>query len=274
MTDFGEKDGAVAAMRGVANGVSHNLQIYDLSHQITPYDIWEGAYRLFQTSPFWQEGSVFVCVIDPGVGTARKSIVLKTKANHFFVGPNNGLFTLIAEAEGIEQLREIDLKKHRLPKSDSSYTFFGRDVFVFTGAKLASGVINFDEVGIELPISSLNLIKYQKAMFEDGKILGGIPILDVQYGNVWTNIDKKTFKKLDVKVGDKLIAKFYKNNELVSEVIVPYQNTFGEVKVGEDLCYFNSLMNLSFAVNMGDFSKKYSVLSGFEWKIELQKLQK
>lgn len=274
MTDFGEKDGAVAAMRGVANGVSNELQIFDLSHQITPYDIWEGAYRLFQTSPFWQNGSVFVCVVDPGVGTERKSIVLKTKANHYFVGPDNGLFTLVAEAEGIEQVREIDLKKHRLPKSDSSYTFFGRDVFAFTGAKLASGTINFEEVGEELLPSSLNLIKYQKPTFENGKILGGIPILDIQYGNVWTNIDKQTFAKLNVKIGEKLIAKFYKNDELISEVIVPYQNTFGEVKEGEDLCYFNSLMNLSFAVNMGDFSKKYSVLSGFEWKIDLQKLQK
>lgn len=274
MTDFGEKDGAVAAMRGVANGVSNELQIFDLSHQITPYNIWEGAYRLFQTSPFWQNGSVFVCVVDPGVGTERKSIVIKTKANHYFVGPDNGLFTLVAEAEGIEQIREIDLKKHRLPKSDSSYTFFGRDVFAFTGAKLASGTINFEEVGEELPPSSLNLIKYQKPTFENGKILGGIPILDIQYGNVWTNIDKQTFAKLNVKIGDKLIAKFYKNDELISEVIVPYQNTFGEVKEGEDLCYFNSLMILSFAVNMGDFSKKYSILSGFEWKIDLQKLQK
>lgn len=274
MTDFGEKDGAVAAMRGVANGVSDKIQIFDLSHQITPYDVWEGAYRLHQTAPFWKSGSVFVCVIDPGVGTERRSIVLKTKENHFYVGPDNGLFTLVAENEGIEEIREIDLKKHRLPKSDSSYTFFGRDVFAFVGAKLASSKIGFEDVGDKLSSNSLQMIKYQKPVFENGKILGGIPILDIQYGNVWTNIDKATFANLNVKIGEKISVKFYQKDTLIKEIVVPYQNTFGEVKEGEDLCYFNSLMNLSFAVNMGNFSEKYSILSGFEWRIELQKVQK
>src|SRR5450432_3681409 len=107
-TDFGLKDGAVAAMRGVAVGVSPKISIYDLSHENTPFDIWEGAYRLKQAAPFWPAGTVFVSVVDPGVGTARKSVVLKTKSGHYFVSPDNGTLTLIADELGIAAVREID----------------------------------------------------------------------------------------------------------------------------------------------------------------------
>ena len=96
-TDFGVKDGAVAAMRGVAFGVSPKLAIFDLSHENTPFDLWEAAYRLKQTVPYWPAGKGFVSVVDPGVGTERKSIVLETRTGHFFVGPDNGTFTFVDE---------------------------------------------------------------------------------------------------------------------------------------------------------------------------------
>ncbi|MDB6168035.1 MAG: acetolactate synthase, partial [Verrucomicrobia bacterium] len=121
-TDFGQKDGAVAAMKGVAVGVSPQIPIYDLSHENTPYDIWEGAYRLKQTAPFWPAGTVFVSVVDPGVGTERKAVVLKTKTGQFFVGPDNGTWTLVAEDLGIEAVREIDEARHRRPGSELSHT--------------------------------------------------------------------------------------------------------------------------------------------------------
>ena len=101
MTDFGTADGAVSAMHGVAYGVDPKLTISDLTHQIPDYDIWLGAYRLYQTANYWPQGTVFVSVIDPGVGTNRKSVVLKTKGGRYFVGPDNGLFTLIAERDGV-----------------------------------------------------------------------------------------------------------------------------------------------------------------------------
>src|ERR1700686_2987632 len=106
ITDFGTQDGAVSAMKGVAYSVSPDLLISDLSHE-NP-DIFTGAYRLYQTEEFWPKGTVFVCVIDPGVGTARLSIVLKTRNGHYFVGPDNGLFSLIAERDGVEAIRQID----------------------------------------------------------------------------------------------------------------------------------------------------------------------
>ncbi|GDR86139.1 acetolactate synthase [Escherichia coli] len=120
-TDFSLKDGAVSAMKGVAFGVDHNLKIFDLTHEIPPYNIWEGAYRLYQTASYWPQGSVFVSVVDPGVGTDRKSVVLKTKNGQYFVSPDNGTLTLVAESLGIESVRQIDEKTNRLKEVPKSH---------------------------------------------------------------------------------------------------------------------------------------------------------
>jgi len=271
MTDFGVKDGAVAAMKGVALNFAPNLTIHDLTHEIPAYNIWEGAFRLQQTAPYWADGTVFVCVVDPGVGTKRKSIILKTKANHYYVGPDNGLFTLVAENEGIDEIREIS-EANRLPSSQNSYTFFGRDVFAYSGAKLASDKISFEEVGEKVDNNTLVKLDYPKPTFENGFISGGIPILDIQYGNVWTNINQKIMNQLGLKIGDKLLVKIFDGEKKVYEGMMPYVHTFGDVKEGENLCYLNSLLNLSFGINMDDFSKKYSVRNGINWKVELKKL--
>lgn len=270
MTDFGVKDGAVAAMKGVALKLAPELTIHDLTHEIPTYNIWEGAYRLQQTAPYWAEGTVFVCVVDPGVGTERKSIILKTKANHYYVGPDNGLFTLVAESEGVEEVREISAA-NRLPNSQGSYTFHGRDVFAYSGAKLASGKIIFAEVGEIIPNNQLVMLSYPKPKFENNLVSGGIPILDIQYGNVWTNIDKSTFDKLGVKLGDTLNVKILAKDSLVFQGIMPYVHTFGDVKEGDNLLYMNSLMNLSIGINMDNFANKYGVSSGNDWKIEISK---
>src|ERR1700754_4394415 len=194
-SDFGLKDGAVSEMKGVAMGVSPDLKLFDLTHEIPPYDIWAAAYRLQQTVPYWPEGTVFVSVVDPGVGTARKSVVLKTATGQYIVTPDNGTLTLIAESLGIAEIREIDEAVNRRKDSQKSYTFHGRDVYAYTGARLAAGVIKFEEIGNRLPDSVVS-IPYQKAQFRGDSIVGSIPILDIQYGNVWTNINDSIFKSL------------------------------------------------------------------------------
>ncbi len=146
-SDFGLKDGAVAAMKGVSTSVSKDLQIYDLTHEITAYNISEAAYWLNQSASYWPTGTVFVSIVDPGVGSKRKSIVMRTKTGHYFVTPDNGTLTLVAESMGIDGVREIDETVNRLKGSAESYTFHGRDVYAYTGARLASGTITFEEVG-------------------------------------------------------------------------------------------------------------------------------
>lgn len=269
-TDFGLKDGAVSAMKGVAMGVNPNLRLFDLTHEIPAYNIWEAAYRLEQTAPYWPKGTVFVSVVDPGVGTERTSVVLKTKSGHYFVGPDNGSFTLIAESLGIQEVHEIDEVRNRRRNSQASYTFHGRDVYAYTAARLAAGVITLAQVGKRLP-NSVVKIPFQKPVLEGNAIVGNIPILDVQYGNIWTNIPADLFKKLNITAGQKIKVSVWQNDKLIFEGAMPFANTFGEVPEGQPMSYLNSLMNLSFAINMGDFSSKYGVKSGPEWKVKVEK---
>lgn len=267
-SDFGVKDGAVSAMKGVAMGVSTDLKLYDLTHEIPAYNIWEAAYRLEQTVRYWPAGTVFVSVVDPGVGTTRKSVVLKTKSGHYIVTPDNGTLTLVAQSLDIAEIREIDEAVNRRKDSQKSYTFHGRDVYAYTAARLAAGAITYGQVGPALPKQIIS-IPYQRAVMEGKIIKGNIPVLDVQYGNVWTNIPDTLFKQLNPKFGDIVhVTIFYKNKQTYKGDM-PYAQTFGEVAEGKPLAYLNSLLQLSFALNMGDFAKTYQVASGGEWSVEV-----
>ena len=271
LTDFGQADGAVSAMRGVAFGVDPQLNISDLSHQVPTYDIWTAGYRLYQTANYWPEGTVFVTVVDPGVGTERKSIVLKTKNGRYFVGPNNGLYTLIAERDGIAEIREIDEKINRLAGSEDSYTFHGRDVYAYTGARLAGEIIKFDQLGPLLDPKTLVKINYQQADRSGNTLRGNIPVLDVNYGNVWTNIPKSLLDQLSIHAGDKVSLTIFRKDNKITSLTVPFENSFGGVKAGKPVAYINSLLNFSVAINQGDFARKYHIQSGAEWRIEIEK---
>lgn len=271
-TDFGLKDGAVASMKGVAIGVEPALRIFDLTHEIPPYNIWEASYRLHQTAPYWPAGTVFVSVVDPGVGTARKSVVLQTRSGHFFVSPDNGTLTLVAEHLGIAGVREIDERRNRLPGSQKSYTFHGRDVYAFTGARLAAGAITFEQVGPALP-ARVTALPYQKPGIENGAVVGTIPILDVQFGNVWTNIDEQTWAQLGVQKGDSCVVKIAKSGRTIFEGKMPFVNSFGDVEIGKTLLYQNSQLHVSMAINQGSFAEKFGIASGPKWRVEVRKVQ-
>jgi S-adenosylmethionine hydrolase len=269
LTDFGTQDGAVSAMKGVAYSVSQDLLVSDLSHE-NP-SIFDGAYRLYQTEQFWPSGTVFVAVVDPGVGTKRLSVVLKTRTGHYFVGPNNGLLSLVAERDGIEELRQIDESINRRPESGESHTFHGRDVFAYTGARLAAGVISFAQVGPILTPQTLITIPYARAKRTGDKISGIIPVLDVQFGNVWTNIPKPLFDELNLAVGAPVHLRIYHGQQLVTEDLVPYQRTFGDVPVGKPLAYINSLLNVAIALNQKSYAAAHQIESGPDWFIEISK---
>jgi S-adenosylmethionine hydrolase len=269
LTDFGTADGAVSAMKGVAYTVSQDLLISDLSHE-NP-SIFAGAYRLYQTEQFWPDGTVFVAVVDPGVGTQRLSVVLKTKTGHYFVAPDNGLLSLVAERDGIAGLRQIDEAVNRRPGSGESHTFHGRDVFAYTGARLAAGVISFEQVGPSLPPQSLITLAYRKPERTGNKVSGIIPVLDVQFGNVWTNVPKSLFDELHPVLGEPLHVRIFHGATLVDDARAPYQRTFGEVPVGKPLVYINSLLNVAVALNQGSYAAKHGVDSGPDWFIEIGK---
>jgi S-adenosylmethionine hydrolase len=273
-SDFGLGDQAVSAMHGVALGVDSKLVIEDLTHMIPAYNIWEGAYRLDAVVDFWPKHTVFVSVVDPGVGSERKSVVLKTMSNHYFVTPDNGTLTLVAKRLGIAEVREIDENVNRLPGSGASHTFHGRDIYSYTGARLAAGEIEFDKVG-PLLANKVFSIEYESARIEGRTLVGGIPILDPSYGNVWTNIpmsqllilaDAEEYTEL---YGHWFSATISKAGKVVFTKKISFQRSFAGVARGEPLMYVNSLENLALALNQANFAKHFNVSSGGEWRIEI-----
>lgn len=269
-SDFGLGDGAVSAMYGVANGVDDELKIYDLTHDITAYNIFEGSYRLFQTINYWPEGSVFVSVVDPGVGTKRTSVVAKVKGNKYIVTPNNGTLTHVAKFIGIEEIRIIDETKNRLKGSELSYTFHGRDVYAYTGARLASGKITFEEVGQEYdePV----MLELFGSKVEGNSVTGQVDILDVRFGSLWTSIEFGDFKSLGFVFGDNVKLSIYKEGKCVYESVVAYQHSFGDVSIGSPVVYMNSVNHMAVAINQGNFADAYRIGVGSNWKITMSKV--
>lgn len=273
-TDFGLCDGAVSAMYGVALNVDPHLPIYDLTHEIPQYMIWDASYRLLQTIRYWAEGTVFVSVVDPGVGTNRLSVVAKTASGHYIVTPDNGTLTHIKEEIGIVALRQIDEKVNRLPNSGDSYTFHGRDVYAYAGARLASGTISFEEVGPELPIDQLVMLKHdQPSVTASGEIEGSIDILDVRFGNLWTNLDRTALFYKGVAYGDRLLTTIESNRSVVYQNILTLRHSFAETGCGDALLFINSLDKLGVAMNQGSFADAYHIAGGANWHIRLKKIK-
>ncbi len=269
-SDFGTLDGAVASMKGVAVGVSPDIRIYDLTHQIPPFNIWQAALRLVQTAEYWPSGTVFVSVVDPGVGTDRRSVVLKTKSGHYFVTPDNGTLTFVAPRLGIAAVREIDEAVNRRKDSEKSFTFHGRDVYAFTAARLAAGVISFEQVGRELPAEVVT-IAHEQARHDAGVVYGNVQTHDGTYGNIWTNIDRETFGKLELRIGDPVRISVLHDDKVVLDLTLPFVTTFGAVAVGKPLLYMNSLDSVSLAINQGNFAEHYQVGSGPDWSMQIRR---
>ncbi|EJP25872.1 S-adenosyl-l-methionine hydroxide adenosyltransferase family protein [Streptococcus anginosus] len=273
-SDFGLVDGAVSAMVGVALEESPTLKIHHLTHDITPYNIFEGSYRLFQTVNYWPEGTTFVSVVDPGVGSKRKSVVAKTVQNQYIVTPNNGTLSFIKKHVGIVAIREISEVENRRKNTEHSYTFHGRDVYAYTGAKLASGHITFEEVGPELSIDEIVEIPVVETTIGNDFVSGAIDILDVRFGSLWTSIRREEFYTLSPEFGNRFEVTIYNNDMLVYQNQVTYGKSFADVRIGQPILYINSLYRVGLAINQGSFAKAYNVGVGAQWSIEIKRIEK
>ena len=271
-SDFGLVDGAVAAMYGVSHEVNMELKIYDLTHDIEQYNIWESSYRLYQSVEYWPKGTVFVSVVDPGVGTTRKSVVAKTVQGHYIVTPDNGTLVHLKKFVGIEEVREIEESKHRRQNTEYSHTFHGRDVYAYTGAKLASGAISFKEVGELLSVEHIVELDIGEVIKTEASVKGIIDILDVRFGSLWTNISREDFSSLGIEYGDYVEVIIHNGNKMAYNNRVCYGKSFGDVYVSEQVIYVNSLYNMALAINQGNFAKAYNIGTGIHWTIEFKKI--
>ena len=272
-SDFGLVDGAVSAMIGVALEESATLKIHHLTHDITPYNIFEGSYRLFQTVNYWPEGTTFVSVVDPGVGSKRKSVVAKTAQNQYIVTPDNGTLSFIKKHVGIVAIREISEVENRRKNTEHSYTFHGPEVYAYTGAKLASGHITFEEVGPELSVDEIVEIPVVETTFGEGSVSGAIDILDVRFGSLWTSITREEFQELEPQFGERFEVTIYNNDMLVYQNQVTYGKSFADVRIGQPIISITSLYRVGLAINQGSFAKAYNVGVGAQWHIEIKRIE-
>ncbi|WP_276887534.1 SAM hydrolase/SAM-dependent halogenase family protein [Anaerococcus lactolyticus] len=271
-SDFGLGDGAVSAMHGVSFMVNPDLTIDDLTHEIMPYNIFEASYRLLQTIKYWPEGTVFVSVVDPGVGSSRHSIVVKTKSGHYIVTPDNGTISHVAKYIGLESARIIDEIKDRLPFSENSHTFHGRDVYAYNGAKLAGDISYYDFLN-ELSLDELCYETIKDAKITDGVIEGTVDILDIRFGSLWTNISLDMLNEAGIKQGDMIKVIIYYKGIKKYENQMTFGHSFADVGLGETVAYINSLINLGIAINQASFSATYQIGTGADWSIFIKKEQ-
>lgn len=250
MTDFGAANDAVAICRAVIYRIAPGVRIDDISHTVTPYSIADGARFLAGVSPYYDPGAIFLVVIDPGVGSARKAVIVKTKRAQYFVLPDNGLMTLVAARDGIAGIREITNPAWMIGEKLSS-TFHGRDIFSPAAAHLARGD-DWREAGPS--VASLVEINLHAPRLAAEGITGEVIALDDPYGNLITNIPAEDFRKLGYAFGDALHLRIGERS-----IDIPFVRTFSDVPAGKPLAYIDSRGRFSLAVNQGNFSEVYAV---------------
>lgn len=270
-TDFGLQDGAVNAMYGVAYQVAPELVIADLTHEIEPYNIHDASYRLLQSVTYWPAGTVFVSVVDPGVGSDRRSVVAKLATGQLVLTPDNGMLTYLATYIGIAELRVINEATERLAGSAESHTFHGRDVYMYNAARLASGAISFEELGTPEPKEAIQVFAIEKPSQTAETITGTIDILDIRFGSLWTNIPHTFFKQWQVQYNESLLVSIYYQDTLRYQEEVRFGRSFAQVAEQEPVLYVNSLLNIGLGLNLASFAETYKIGTGTNWKITLKK---
>jgi S-adenosylmethionine hydrolase len=253
MSDFDVKDDAIGICKAVMDGIAPGVRVIDITHQVTPFDIAEGARFLAGSAPYFPKDAVFVGVVDPGVGSPRKAIIAKSKMGQFFVVPDNGLLTLVEDRDGIEGAREITNPDWMIGSKLSS-TFHGRDIFSPAGAHLARGE-DWTQAGPALDVSKLVRLDLHTATI-DGQGLHGEAIgTDGPFGNLVLNVPQAVFAQLGYQLGDTVPVTL--NGKAYS---IPFHRTFSDVPMGQPLFYIDSRGRLSLAVNQGNFSDVYRVV--------------
>ncbi|MDQ1279862.1 MAG: hypothetical protein QG670_1124 [Thermoproteota archaeon] len=242
LTDFGIKDAYVSTMKGIILQICPAVKIIDVSHNIPRHNVIYGSFLLLGASPYFPSGTIHVAVVDPGVGTARRRIVIQGR-HSFYVGPDNGILSLSARKEGIKLAVEVREKRFMLPQI--SNTFEGRDVFAPISAYLARGT-EIQEFGPE--IKDLEELTLKEAIFSEEKILGEILHIDT-FKNIITNIPKNLLNEAKITENTLLRVSVGKNSQLMR-----FCKAYGEVPAKMPLIIIGSSDFLEIAVNQGSAS--------------------
>lgn len=270
-TDFSLKSAAVSVMHGVSYQVDRDLIVEDISHEVAKWNPYAASTNLAYALPYWPEGTVFVSVIDPGVGTDRKACVAKTKNGYYIVTPDNGALTQVALEYGIEEVRIIDETVNRYPGTEGVNIFHGRDLFAYCGAKLASGKISFEEVGPVYDVSEIVIIETPAAYVNDGVIYGFNKTCNANFGINVSNIPVALLEQIGVKLGDMVHMTVSHNGKIHFDQDLLYHRSFGYVAPGEPICYNAEGMLIGFALNLENFMERYDTQPGPDWLVTIKK---
>jgi S-adenosylmethionine hydrolase len=252
-TDFGLKDPYVAEMKAVILSINSNAVIVDITHEIEKFNVQMGAYVLASASPYFPKGTIHVVVVDPGVGTRRRPILIQTKRG-FYIGPDNGVLVLAAKNQGIEHIYEIKNRKFMMPKI--SNTFHGRDVFAPAAAHLTKGT-QPSEFGPE--IREIVIPKFAKVVQRDGAFFGEVLHVD-DFGNVITNFREKELKALRIR---DMVSLEIKGANLKLKLCKAY----AEVGAQKPLAIIGSHNFLEISINQGNAAKTFKIEVGDEVKL-------
>jgi len=247
LTDFGLKDPYVGLLKGVIAGIAPQTPVIDLTHEIPSFQISQAAFTLFQSYRYFPKGSIFLAVVDPGVGTSRAALLIKTK-DYFFLAPDNGLLSLVLEQEKAEIIVRLENKEYFLDKV--SKTFHGRDIFAPVAAHLSRGV---SPAKLGPVISHYQKLDLFFPTIQKKKICGKIVSVD-SFGNAITNLSRNFIEKnfpnfqFQVRIKKKKIAKLYSH--------------YAEAKKGEVFLLFGSSDFLEIAAHQGSAAKKLQLKIG------------
>lgn len=250
ITDFGARDYYTAAMKGMILSINPDAGIVDISHQIPKHGIKNAAFVLCHGAETFPKDSIFIAVIDPGVGTERKCILLRTNNGFNFIGPDNGVFTLVAERFGVEEVREIS--NQELMRSEVSSTFHGRDIMAPVGAHLSLGT-GPSQVGP--PIEDFKTFELEKPRLKDDAVYGQIVNID-NFGNVVTNIGTDLIEELVQR------GRLFKVQINEKKFQAPFGKAFEDVSKGEELCYIGSANTLEIAKNQESLADELNLDGG------------
>ncbi|MDO5137932.1 MAG: SAM-dependent chlorinase/fluorinase [Oscillospiraceae bacterium] len=270
-TDFGTGSLSVSAMHGVCAMVDPALKVADGNNSVDQFNVLDASESLMYLLPYWPKGTVFVSVIDPGVGTARKSCVAKLKDGQYVVTPDNGTLTYIKERIGIESVREIDEKVNRLKGSEGINIFHGRDVYAYCGARLAAGIIDFEGVGPEYPVSEIVEAPYIRPEKIDSQVSGMINEAGEHFGLVGTNIPFEWLEELGMVYGNDVRVTILNGDTTVFDNTIPLAESFGFVSIGQTLLLSSETRTVMMAVNQGNAVIDFGIGFGPKWKMIVRK---
>lgn len=253
-SDFGISTGLPASMTAVITKIDPEIRIYDLCHEVREYDIRQGGSILKSTYPYWPDGTVFVSVVDPGVGTTRRSCVAKLDNGSYIVTPDNG--TLSYVIDHVVAVRQIDETVNRLPGSGDHHTFHGRDVYAYTAARLASGIIDYAGVGPEYDVNDIVVFPQPTSAIVDGVATGEITGAHDHFGNVGISIPNEMIHEIGISCGEMARVEFIKDGVTVFDKVMMFHHSFGWVEPGELILNECSNDFVEISVNQGSFCER------------------